>query len=197
MKHYGQLGRHSEQYASLLTFAGLDLKDHFRKSELVHATQNLPQPALEHAAETVFLAIDSADDRRADYWRNRAAPYLESIWPKTPKAVSNAVSENFGLACIAAGDAFGEALELIQPWLKPLQYPDRIADNLIEAGLITRFPEQALDLLNQTFGDNVQGYFPELGHCLQAIRTTQPKLEQTPRFQRLLKILRTNGGELK
>ena len=124
--HYTQLGRHSEQYASLLTFVGLDPGDVFRHPELALATQALPQEALERAAETFFRAVDSAGDQRADYWRNRAAPYLRAIWPKTPDAISKTVSKNFALACIAADDAFPEALGLVRSWLRPLQYPSQL-----------------------------------------------------------------------
>ena len=191
-----QLGRHSEQYASMITFVGLDPGDIFRSPELALAMRGLPQHALEHAAETFFHAVDSAGDQRADYWRNRALPYLKSIWPKTTDIVSEAISENFGLACVAAGDAFPEALQQVQSWLKPLQYPDRIANALHEAGIDGRFPVATIDLLQQTFGDRARGHFPELADCLNAIRAAQPKLEQDQRFQRLLETLRTNGGDL-
>ena len=37
-----------------------------------------------------------------------AAAYLRAIWPNTPDAISELVSESFAEACIAAGDAFPE-----------------------------------------------------------------------------------------
>ena len=190
-----QLGRHSEQYASMLTFMGLDPGDIFRNAELALATQALPQRELEHAAETFFRAVDSASDQRANYWRNRAAPYLKFIWPKTPD-ISEAVSENFSLACVAAGDAFAEALRQVRSRLQPLQYPDRITHALHKAELDKRLPEPALELLHQIFGEQAQGYFPDLETCLHAIRAAQPGLEHDHRFQRLLEILRANGGNL-
>ena len=104
--HYARLGRHREQYASLLTFAGLEPGEVFGKRELALAMRALPRDALDHAAETFSRAVDSAGDRRADYWRNRAAPYLRSIWPNTPDTISGSVSERFAEACIAAGEAF-------------------------------------------------------------------------------------------
>ena len=194
--HYAQLGRHSQQYASLLTFGGLDPGDIFRNRELALAMRALPQDALDHAAETLFRAVDSAGDQRADYWRNRAAPYLRSIWPKTPEAISETVSESFGRACIAAGDAFPEALAQVCSWLRPLQYPDRIAYSVHEAQLDARLPESALELLNRIVGDAAQGYFPDLASCLNAVRGAQPELENDHRFQRLLEIVRANGGDL-
>ena len=187
--HYTQLGRHSKQYASLLTFVGLDPGDVFQNPELALATRVLPREALEHAAETFFRAVDSAGDQRADYWRNRAAPYLKAIWPKTTDANSKTVSKNFALACIAADDAFPEALKLVRSWLRPLRYPSQFACALHKAELDTRYPEPTLELLHRVVADEVQGPCPDLSSCLDAIRVKQPELEHDPRFQRLLKIV--------
>lgn len=195
-RHYLQLGRHREQYASRLTFTGLEPGDIFRPRELALAMQELPQEALDHAAETFFRAVDSAGDQRSDYWRNRAVPFLRTIWPKTPDAVSVEVSESFGLACIAAGDAFPEALEQTRAWSRPLQYPDRIAHFIHEAKLDARLPEAALELLDRVVGQAAQGPFADLSNCLKAIRAAQPELEGDPRFVRLLEVLRINGGDL-
>ena len=194
--HYRQLGQHNEQYAALLTFVGLDPGDVFENRELALALQSLPQDALDYAADTLARAIDGAGNQRAEYWRNRAAPYLKSIWPKRPTVISESVSESFSQACVAAGDAFPEALGQIHSWLQPRQFPDRIAYDLHQTNQNAQFPEQALELLDQIFRDEAQGSFPELGACLSAIQAIQPKLEYDHRFQRLLAILQANGGDL-
>ena len=121
---------------------------------------------------------------------------LRSIWPKTRAAISPKVSENFSRACIAAGDAFPEALEEVRVWLQPLQYPGRIAHALHKAKLDKQFPESALELLHQVFDNEAQGSLLNLRTCLDAIRAAYPELEQDPRFQRLLEILRANGIDL-
>ena len=195
-RHYLQLGRHREQYASRLTFAGLEPGDIFRSRELTLAMQILPQEALDHAADTLFRTVDSAGDQRADYWKNRAAPFLASIWPKTPDAVSVEIAESFARACIAAGDAFPEALAQTRSWLRPLQFPDRIAHPIREAKLDTRLPEAALELLDRVVGKAAQGYFLDLPKCLKAIRSARPELERDQRFARLQEVLRINGGDL-
>ncbi len=191
-----QLGRRRKQYASLLTFAGLDLGDTFGRRELALAMRALPQDALDHAADTFSRAVDSAGDRRAEYWKNRAALYLKAIWPNTPDAVSESISENFAEASIAAGEAFPEAMAQVSSWLRPLQDSDRIAHTLHQAQLDTRFPESALELLNRIVPVAAQGCFPDLAGCLSAVRDAQPELEQDHRFQRLLEVVRANGGAL-
>jgi len=194
--HYLKLGRHREQYASKLTFVGLEPGDVFRTRELVLAMQSLPQEALDHAADTLFRAVDSAGDQRADYWRNRAGPFLAAIWPKTSDAVSVQISESFARACIAAGDAFPEALAQTRFWLRPLQFPDEIAHPIHEAQLDARLPEAALELLDRVIGEAAQGYFLDLPKCLNAIRAAQPELERDRRFERLQEVLRISGVDL-
>ena len=194
--HYAQLGRHREQYASLLTFAGLDPGDIFRRSELALAMRALPQDALDHAADTFSRAVDSAGDQKADYWKNRAAAYLRAIWPNTSDAISKSVSESFAEACIAAGDAFPEALGQVLSWLQPLQYPDRIAHPLHEANLHTRYPEPALEFLHRIVGDEAGGYFTDVTASLRAIQAAQPELGHDHRFRRLREIVRANGEDL-
>ena len=194
--HYNQLGKHGKQYASLMTFVGLEPGDLFRTKDLKLAMQSLPQPALDQAAGTFFRAVDSAGDQRADYWKNRAAPFLKSIWPGTSDRKSLEVTESFARACIAVGDAFADALQQVQPWLQPLHYPDRIARALHNAELDGLQPKSALELLDQIVGEVAQGHFPHLKKCLVSIRTADPELERDHRFQRLVNILRTNGEDL-
>ena len=194
--HYDQLGGHRKRYAALLAFVGLEPGDVFRKPELRLATRALPHAALERAAETLLGAIDGAGEQRADYWRNRAAPYLRSIWPKTHDAITEAVSENFVRASIAAGEAFPDAVEEIRGWVQPLRYPGHIAHALHEASLDTRCPEPALELLHRIVGDEASGTFHDLAACLSAIRTADPGREEDQRFQRLLEILRAHGEDL-
>ena len=195
--HYFQLGdRLGEQYASLLTFVALDRGDIYRINELALATRTLPQRALEHTAQTLFRAVDSAGDQRPQYWTNRVVPYLRSIWPKTPDVISETVSENFGRLCIATRDAFPDALGQLRSWFQPIEFPEHIAHLLHEAKLETQFPESSLELLHLFVSDESQAYFLSLPACLNAIRATQAELEHDHRFQRLVAILRANGGDL-
>ena len=194
--HYDRLGRHGEQYAALLTFLGVDPGDFFEAAELRAATAALPQEGLDHCAETLCQAVNGAGEQRADFWRNRAAPYLNRVWPRSREMMSRSISTNFSLACVAAGEAFPDALQGVRPWVQPVQYPDRIAEALREAEMDTRFPERALELLHRTVGGDDGEFVLELGDCLRAIREAEAALEEDHRFQRLRQILRANGRDL-
>ncbi|GIX25497.1 MAG: hypothetical protein KatS3mg122_2728 [Caldimonas sp.] len=185
-RHYVALGKHGEQYASLLTFAALDPGDTFTTAELAAATRALPPDGLHDAAQALVRALESAGEQRADYWTNRVAPYLHAIWPKTRDKVSPAIAESLGHLCVAAQDAFPEALTLLRAWLQPPGHPDYLVHRLHEAGLCGKFPEQALDFLSLVIGNQTQWPPRDLGACLEAIRTAAPALEADHRFEQLM-----------
>ena len=193
-RHYTALGNHDGQYASILTFAALDPGDTFTTSELAAATRALPPDGLHDAAQALVRALEGAGDQRADYWSNRVTPYLHSIWPKTRDNVSPAIAESLGRLCVAAQDAFPEALTLLRAWLQPPAHPDYLVHLLHEAGLCGKFPEQALDFLSLVIGDQAQWAPTDLGACLEALRTTAPALETDPRYEDLVTYLRQRGG---
>ncbi|MGI6639094.1 MAG: anti-phage defense-associated sirtuin Dsr1 [Desulfobulbus sp.] len=194
-RHYAALGKHNGQYASLLTFAALDPGDTFTTAELAAATRALPPDGLHEAAQALVSALEGAGEQRADYWANRVAPYLHAIWPKTRDNVSSAIAESLGRLCVAAQDAFPEALTLLRAWLQPPDHPDYLVHRLHEASLCSRFPEQALDFLSLLIGDQTQWLLSDLGACLDAIRSATPELETDPRFERLMAYLRIRGSQ--
>lgn len=192
-RHYAALGKHGEQYASLLTFAALDRGDTFTTAELATATRSLPPEGLREAAQALVRALEGAGEQRADYWTNRVAPYLHAIWPKTRDNVSPSIAESLGRLCVAAQDAFPEALTLLRAWLQPPAHPDCLVHRLHEAGLCGKFPEQTLDFLSLVIGDQTQWLPGDLGACLEAIQTAAPALEADRRFEQLMAYWRQRG----
>lgn len=94
---------------------------------------------------------------------------------------------------MAAQSAFPEALALLRAWLQPLAHPDYLVNQLHEADLCGKFPEQVLDFLSLVIGDQTQWPPSDLGACLGAIRTAAPELEADQRFERLIVYLRRHG----
>ncbi|MFG8005027.1 anti-phage defense-associated sirtuin Dsr1 [Pseudomonas aeruginosa] len=191
--HYAALGKHDGQYASLLTFAALEPGDTFTTVELAVATRSLPPDGLHDAAQALVRALEGSGDHRADYWANRVVPYLHAIWPKTRDNISPAIAESLGRLCIAAQDAFPEALALLRAWLQPATSPSHLVHRLRDAALCGEYPEQALDFLSLVIGEQTQWPPSHLGDCLEAIRTAAPELGADPRFEQLMAYLRRHG----
>ena len=192
--HYAELGRHGVQYSSLLTFAALDPDGVFERRELATATAALPQEGLNNAAATLVRAIEGAGSQGADFWRNRVARYLETVWPRTNKYASASIAESFALACAATGDAFPEALCQVRLWLKDTASPERVVHRLFESRIHEKFPRDTLEFLGLVVGDKERLLPMYLGDCLKAIRTAEPELAADPGYRRLDEIFRANEG---
>ncbi len=193
--HYDTLDPYGTQYAALLTSAALDRGDTFTKRELAEATKALPEGGLLHAAEVVIDALEAAGERRTEFWRNRVLPYIRSIWPKEHDRKTPKISESLGGLCIAAGDAFPEALEELRHWLQPPQYLGDLMYRLKESGLCGKFPDLSLDFLGLVTGDGPL-WEDELGKCLEQMRSADPQLEDDQRFRKLHDLVRRSGTEL-
>ena len=188
--HYSELGGHDAQYSSLLTFAALDPGDVFTRRELARATAALTQEGRDNAAEILVQGLKGAGVQAADYWRNRVAPYLRSVWPRMHDVASPSIAESFAHACVEAGDAFPEALEEVRNWLQPLAFPERIVHRLHELNIHQRFPGPTLEFLNVLIGDDTHWPPQHLLACMDTIRAAEPQLEGDHRFQRLAEYLR-------
>ena len=149
-RHYDLFGEHGERrYPALLTFAALYRSDIFARQELAAATGALPTAGLVYAANALARELEGAGEQRPEFWKNRALWYFEKIWPKSLDHKTPTISEALGSVCIAAGNAFPEAVAAIRHWLQPPQYPGRLMHRLKEADHCSRFPESALDFLDR------------------------------------------------
>ena len=193
--HYGMLGRYGTQYAALLTYATLDRGDTFSNKQLADATRALPGAGLREAAEALCRALESAGEQRTEHWANRTLPYLRSVWPRPIDNRTPAVSESLAKLCIAAQEAFPEALAELRHWLQPVRYPGHLLRRLRASGLCSKYPKSALEFLALVTSDEPP-WGSDLEECVQQIRSEASDLEDDPQFQRLVEHLRGAGAEL-
>ena len=190
----GRRTSYGEQYASLLTYAALNLGDTFKTKELSAATRALPPDGLHYTAQALVRMMEGADERRVDYFRNRVAPYIREIWPKTRDKTSPNITYNFGRVCIAAQDSFSEAFELLKHWLQPTSDPSHyhniLVQKLHETEICSQFPKQALDFLDLVIPEQQCLIPKELKACLKAIQTSNPELGKDAKYRRLMVCVR-------
>ena len=191
--HYEELGKHAEQYAAFLTFTALDPGDTFTTKELVEATSKMPVEGLQSAAQAVIRALEGAGEQRGEYWHNRVLPYFNLVWPKTIDVMTPTISELLGQLCVAAQEAFPEALEKLQHWLQPVEHPFYLVRLLNEAKLCEQFASDALTFLNAIIDDNAQLLPGELKQCLDDIEKAEQALADDVRFLRLSQVIERNG----
>lgn len=191
---YESLGReHAEQYTDFLTFVALDQANTFTTEELAEATKKLGPDGVERVAAALTRALEGAGAQRCEYWRHRLEPYFRSIWPQAKELISPAISEELARLCVAAGDAFPEALERLRAWLIPVRYPDFPISRLSEEGLCMKFPKDSLTFLGAIVGPDAEWLPRELQQCLDAIEETDRGLATDRRFRRLKELIEGQG----
>ena len=190
--HYEKFGsQHAQQYADFLTFAALRPGDIFAIEELATATRNLPPAGLKNVARTLTRALEGAGDQHVEYWQNQVRPFFQQIWPQDEPLATPQISEDLGHLCVAAGDAFPEALDMLYYWLKPGNPPTLIflLRRLREAEICQKFPEDALTYLDAIVGQH-GGWVPEeLRQCLNDIRQADQQLATDARVTRLNELI--------
>ena len=186
--HYAMLGNHGENYAALLTLMALNPADTFTDPELAKATAALPPAGLAHTAQALVRALDSAGDLRKEFWTHRVAPYLHAIWPKSRAHLAPAIASIFGHLCVAAHDAFPDAVSRLKGWLQPLDHPEYLIHRLHASGLCSKFPESALDFLSQVITQVTRWPPDKLGACLRQIEDANPMLKGDPRIGQLIEM---------
>ena len=188
--YYGVLDRKGAQYAAVLTTAALDVGDTFTEQELAEATEALPEDGLRYVAESLVRALEAAGKQCEQYWSNRVRPYMRSVWPNELDRKTPQISECLSRLCIAAGNAFPEALQEVRHWLQPPRYLGHLMRQLKESQVCSKFPEHAVDFLGLVIGDEAP-LGDELGECLEQIRSAAPQLQDDPQFRKLRDLMRT------
>ena len=192
--HYEKLDMYGKQYVDFLSYiALLNPSNIFTKQQLAKATGNLPVEGLTRTVSTLCRALDSAGDQSTEYWRNRIQPYLKSIWPKSVECRTPKISQKLGELCTGANDAFPEALEQLESWLLPSPRIGIILRRLIQFGICSKFPEEALRFLHLVTGEPPWG--DDLKECLLEIKSASPELENSPKFIELVHRFRSAGGD--
>lgn len=190
--HYADLGEHRQQFATFLTYAALGPTEGYTVEEFRSAIGALPQEGLEESAQALSQALEGAADQREDYWRNRAQPFWQQIWPKSRDLATRRIAESLTRMVIAVRGEFPTALAAVQDWLQPIEHPHYVVHLLHESGLCSRYPVDALSLLNAVIADQLWGP-RELGQCLDDIALAAPNLTQDARYVKLREYFRRRG----
>lgn len=191
--HYADLGEHRQQFATFLTYAALGTVDGYTAEEFRSAIGSFPQEGLEESAKALSQAVESAADQREEYWKNRAQPFWQQIWPKSRDLATRRIAESLTRLVIAARGELPAALAAVQNWLQPIEHPDFVVHLLHDSGLCSRYPADALILLNAVIADQQWGP-RELGQCLDQIAQAALNLAQDTRYLRLREYSRRRGG---
>ncbi|OIP99771.1 MAG: hypothetical protein AUK35_06050 [Zetaproteobacteria bacterium CG2_30_46_52] len=189
-RNYDQLGKHARQFAAFITYAALDIIDGYSVTEFQEALSSLPQAGLDESAQALAQALESAGDQREEYWINRIQPFWQNIWPKSQDLTSKNIAKSLARLSIAAGDEFPSALSTVKDWLQAIEHPHFEIHTLLKSGLLKRFPNESLSLLDIIISDQP---WPNqyIRDCLDCISEALPALSNDSRFLRLEEYYRS------
>ncbi|MFQ2031774.1 anti-phage defense-associated sirtuin Dsr1 [Aeromonas veronii] len=187
--HYNQLGEHSQQFATFMTYVALAQADGYKPEEFRAAIEVMPPEGFQSVLHALVQALDGAGEQREEYWINRAKPFWQNIWPKSNAFFTSTIAETLARLVIAARGEFPDTLTTVHAGLQPIQNTHYVIHLLHQSGLCKQFPTHALSLLNAIIAEP-QWVSDELGLCLTAIVQSDPLLEENRDYQRLLGVVR-------
>ncbi|MCA3038972.1 MAG: hypothetical protein ING63_17185 [Rhodocyclaceae bacterium] len=191
-RHYNAFQEQHRNLVALLTYAALEHIETYTYADFRAVFSDLPQDALDQAAEVMAQAMEGAGEQKETYWENRVAPFWNNVWPKSAALASTKIAAAFARLCVASGPKLKDALAATHAWLKPLTHPFRIFKLLQESGLCKKQPHEALKLLAAIVDE--QTYLPkELGQCLDQISEALPELRRDRRYQDLRAFSQQRG----
>ena len=182
--HYAELGEHRQQFATFLTYTALGRTEGYTVDDFRAAIGSLPQEGLEKCAQALLQSLEGAGEQREDYWINRARPFWLEIWPKSRDLATPKIAEHLARMAISARDEFPEVLTAVIDWLQPIENLQYVVHLLHGSGQCSRFPNDALLLLNMLFAE--QQWAPQkLGQCLDEIAQASPQLASDHQYIQL------------
>lgn len=190
--YYDELAKHGQQYVTVLVYAALERVDGYQAADYQAPFAALPQSALLQAAQALKQALGAAGEQRGEFWSNRVLPFWQDVWPKSLALANPLLSGALALLCIEADAAFPQALEAVHDWLMHVEHPDRVVHQLHGSALCSRFPNDALRLLDAII-DEPQWFPRDLSACLKQIAEAAPKLVRSLAYKRLHTYARTRG----
>lgn len=188
-RHYEDIGKHGRQYVTFLTFASLFKPDEFSNLDFRKAIELLPQEGLIEVVRALYQAFEGAADKQNEYLENRIIPFWNKIWPKYNDNISPDISQTLTRLCIKTADKFPAVVKLFYDWLIPFQHIHLVLKELLNSGLLPKFPRESLNLLGKII-DNQPWPTDNLRPCLDSISKADPNLLEDNSYKRIDKYLR-------
>ena len=151
-----------------------------------------------------FKAEDGPE-AAADSFRETLQPFLRNVWPKERSFATAHVSRNLAQLPALSGDAFVDAVDEIEPFLRPFDchsilaygfydgdHAEEMKTPRLSATINDKNKARALlALLDLTIDHTQHAIFPEdLSTALERIEVVAPMLVTDPAFRRLAALAR-------
>lgn len=135
--------------------------------------------------------MESAGDKKTNYWRNRIRPFIEKIWPSRIDKSSSRLTYFLIKLAIESGENFPEAIQVISCHLTHLDDSGFIFKELIDAKCCKNYPQATLVLLDKVHPikriDCLCNFY--LKNCVLAIGESNTKIKEEKIYKRLADLI--------
>jgi hypothetical protein len=173
------------QYARFLTYIALGEASVFSSTELKDVLSKLPAEYLGTVAETLFQALQGAEDQQAEYLKNRIIPFVKRFWPSKPEARTPETFRYFAQMCAISAKDFASAFTCFKDHLGQTDNFGYLLSLLTDGDAASDHPSEVLHILNAAIPQHVQYLHDDLQPLLDAIQEANPALSESPQFVRL------------
>ncbi len=128
-----------------------------------------------------------------DGWEKYVIPFIENAWPKESRYQTEKTTHAWMLMLEDSDEKFAEVLDAVKPFLRPMRSVHYGLYSITDGSedqeaIITRFPEQSLDLLDLVVAEG-PGYAPfDLDGALRALVDARPEIASDRKFARLQEL---------
>ena len=182
IRNSGSLEKHRDHLYQLFIVMCLEYPDLYTVSVQREAMTSIGKDGLEDVSEFFWRSISSDQEDNDIYWANRIKPFIERAWPKIGNLNSSKISNNFALMCIQLDDAFSDAVNIVKPFLMPVENLSFFVHHLNNSPLIQKQPLEVFELLSAVFSTDTQWPDRHLREIIAEIKSLAPEVEQYPKF---------------
>ena len=190
-EHYSEMGAQIEKFAAFTTYIALEKVSIFSDKEFRQLFSKLPLDGLKRVAIVLRQRLESAGDKKTNYWRNRIRPFIEKIWPSRIDKSSSRLTYFLIKLAIESGENFPEAIQVISCHLTHLDDSGFIFKELIDAKCCKNYPQATLVLLDKVHPikriDCLCNFY--LKNCVLAIGESNTKIKEEKIYKRLADLI--------
>jgi len=173
--------------------AGYPLLDTEARSALRRAGAR----ALSSVGHRLAVEMESAaPEQKIKRWQTVVGPVFRAIWPLDVELQTARLTFKLVQILLATGDAFPEAAEVITPFIQPEDHRAHTTIfSIAEASdvLYQAAPSKMLDIIAAVVGEAPPGSVYALGKALARLRSIDPVLADTRKYQKLLTSASLHG----
>ena len=169
----------------LFIMAALPVDRGITAREALGILQELEPEHLADAAMKLKNMLSGSGDKAPALWRDTIGPWFTKVWPTHENAKSAKVSESLSQMAMECGEAFPEAVKVIENRLHP-EERGLTTYRLKKTNLHKRSAKAAWTLISRVVGADTQTIGIGLPVILDELRQAYPEVAEDPYFQTLL-----------